>query len=229
MLDTSKLPESLSVLISQLFEQLEKGNLDAALSSLQQIKSHVSDEALYALDVPHNLEFEHKQKEVFKSFKVKSQTDFQALASPDTAKELVELSSREMYKLRKATDKLIEGRFAPVDFFKASTFGLLSFMARQNVRVPVLLEAGSNDAASKIFQLMLELGSFVLLDPVFPGLKVASKASPMLMYLVRLQNKLADANYHEVRQGILHLIASWPGKDKLWTQVLAKLLARGSL
>ena len=31
VLDTSKLPESLSTLVSQLLEQLEKGNLDAAL------------------------------------------------------------------------------------------------------------------------------------------------------------------------------------------------------
>ena len=130
MLDTSKLPESLSFLISQLLEQLEKGNLDAALGSLQEIKSHVSDEVLYAPNVPHNLEFEHKQNKVDKRFVGKSLPGFQALSSPSPAKDLNELSSREIYKLGKAIDKIIEGRFAPFDSFKASTSGLLCFMAR---------------------------------------------------------------------------------------------------
>ena len=229
VLDTSKLPENLSTLISQLLEQLEKGNLDAALNSLQEIKSHVSDEALYALDVPHNFEFESKQNIAHKWFTGKSQPDFQALSSPSPAKDLDELSSREIYKLRKANDKLIEGKFTPFDSVKASTSGLLSFMARQNVRVPILLQEGSSEAASEILQLLLELGSFVLIDPVFDGQESVSTASPLLKYLVKLQNKVAEANSDEASQSILHVIASFPDKDNFWTEVLAKLLASGSL
>ena len=51
----------------------------------------------------------------------------------------------------------------------------------------------------------------------------------MLKYLVKLQNKVAEANSDETCQGILHVIASFPDKDSFWTQVLAKLLANGSL
>ena len=51
----------------------------------------------------------------------------------------------------------------------------------------------------------------------------------MLKYLVKLQNKFAEANSFYISQGILHVIASFPDKLSLWTQVLTKLLARGSL
>ena len=97
----------------------------------------------------------------------KPQPDFQALSSPSPAKVLNELSSHELYELFEANYKLMVGRFAPVGSVKASTSGLLGFLARQNVRWPILLLEGSNEAASEILQLLLELGSFVLLDPVF--------------------------------------------------------------
>ena len=54
-------------------------------------------------------------------------------------------------------------------------------------------------------------------------------SSPMLKYLVKLQNKFAEPNSDEASQGILHVIASFPDKDNFWIEVLAKLLASGSL
>ena len=95
--------------------------------------------------------------------------------------------------------------------------------------MPILLQEGSSEAASEILQLLLELGSFVLLDPVFSGQESASAVSQMFRYLVKLQNKLAEANSDDANQGILHVIASFPDKDSFWTQVLAKLLVSGSL
>ena len=54
-------------------------------------------------------------------------------------------------------------------------------------------------------------------------------SSPMLKYLVKLQNKFAEPNSDEASQGILHVIASFPDKFNFWAQVLDKLLASGSL
>ena len=118
---------------------------------------------------------------------IKSPSDFQVLLLPSPEKDVEELSSRMLYKLHKATDKLMKGRFAPVDSFKLSTNGILSFLARQEIRWPILIKDGSNEAASEILQLVLELGSFVLLDPVFATQESALIARPILKYLWNLQ------------------------------------------
>ena len=51
-------------LIETLIEQLETGVLGGAISSLQEIKSHVSDESLYDPNASQNLEFEQEQMEL---------------------------------------------------------------------------------------------------------------------------------------------------------------------
>ena len=78
-------------------------------------------------------------------------------------------------------------------------------------------------------QLCLELGSFILLDPVFAKETNKADASAMFNFMVKLQNKLAESNSEQMHEGIFNVIARIRDQENLWKPILAKLLESGSL
>lgn len=193
MLDTSKIPEALAESIQAFVGQLELGALDDALASLQQVKAHLSDSELYVSDVPLNLAYEKRQNKILNAFLQKKEENanfpsFLPLSVPVPFKsKFEEFSARDFYKYRRLNSEILSNKFAPVAGQKALAMGVLSFLARQNVRAPVLIKTDESaiDKAVEIMFLMLELNAFIMLDLVFED-KKAVTVNPLLAYLIKV-------------------------------------------
>ena len=71
----------------------------------------------------------------------------------------------------------MDGKLAPIEGYKAISNGILSFMARQKVRVPMLIANQDIEKAVEVMLLILELSSFILVDPIFSDVEPSNTDS----------------------------------------------------
>ena len=68
---------------------------------------------------------------------------------------------------------MISAKFAPVESkgvtYRAYSSAVMSLLTTQKVRVPMLIQPESVESALEVMQLVLELFSFILIDPVMLG------------------------------------------------------------
>lgn len=100
------------------------------------------------------------------------------------------MSYRELYKLRQVSKQMFETKFTPVEkkgvSYKAGSNAILSLLACQQVRLPMLIPALDIDKAIEIMLLNLELNSFLLIDPVSQEKAESSELSRTLNHVVKM-------------------------------------------